>query len=500
MTKLLIVDDESFTREGLMDLFDWKSLSVKEIRQAFDGINALEICKNFQPDILLTDVRMPRMDGIKLAFEIREIYPNCEIIFMSGYSDKEYLKSAIKLKAVNYIEKPLDEAELLETLKNAIISHNQAEKLKENIKKKCALELINQNYENIKNLISAEAYTKLQNSNFVTVLINLVDLIPHLEENIINNIQNIIKLYDYESFLSFFEKDKLLLHIYWNQDNIPLCNIDLMEAMFFSLSKYLATIGRHFICVGKTVDSIKNINESYLSAEITLGRVFYYDYNSILFYKPDAGSYSIDTKVFNNFKELFLKKEKQECILFIKRLTNAIKIHSNTSISYVKDIYIKLLFSIYENSEKRAGSKPNYIEEILNLKTLNEIEAYVLSHLVAIIDKDRITPSCGNPVLSAVKYINDHYADNDLSLDIISQSTFVTPAYLCVLFKEQMGSTLNKYINDFRLEKSKELLQNPNIKISEIASMVGYSDGNYFTKIFKKSTGKTPSEYRRSCI
>ena len=90
MVKLLIADDESFTRQGILETIPWKALNISEVREAYDGQNALEIIKDFEPDILLTDVRMPRLNGIELSFKVRELYPNCSIIFMSGFSDKEY--------------------------------------------------------------------------------------------------------------------------------------------------------------------------------------------------------------------------------------------------------------------------------------------------------------------------------------------------------------------------------------------------------------------------
>ena len=105
--KLLIVDDEELTRTGLISSIDWDSLGITEILQADDGVNGLEMARLHKPEIILCDVRMPRMTGIAMLERLEKILPDCVPIFMSGYSDKEYLKAAIKLKAVNYIEKPL---------------------------------------------------------------------------------------------------------------------------------------------------------------------------------------------------------------------------------------------------------------------------------------------------------------------------------------------------------------------------------------------------------
>ena len=103
--KLLIVDDEELTRTGVISSIDWQSIGIQEVLQADDGINGIEMARVHRPDIVLCDVRMPRLDGIAMLEQLEEILPDIVPVFMSGYSDKEYLKAAIKLKAVNYIEK-----------------------------------------------------------------------------------------------------------------------------------------------------------------------------------------------------------------------------------------------------------------------------------------------------------------------------------------------------------------------------------------------------------
>ena len=114
--KLLIVDDEELTRTGVISSIDWQSIGIEEVLQADDGLNGIEAARTHQPDIVLCDVRMPRMDGITMLERLEDIIPDIVPVFMSGYSDKEYLKAAIKLKAVNYIEKPLNPDEIREAI------------------------------------------------------------------------------------------------------------------------------------------------------------------------------------------------------------------------------------------------------------------------------------------------------------------------------------------------------------------------------------------------
>ena len=119
--KVLMVEDEELTREGIRMSIPWESLGITEVHMAEDGEEGLRKALEIEPDIIMADVRMPRMDGITMAFEIRKILKNCRFIFVSGYCDKEYLKSAIQLSAVNYIEKPIEPSEIVDALKKSIL-------------------------------------------------------------------------------------------------------------------------------------------------------------------------------------------------------------------------------------------------------------------------------------------------------------------------------------------------------------------------------------------
>ncbi|SFB56396.1 two-component system, response regulator YesN [Cohnella sp. OV330] len=120
MIKALIVDDEKNTRDSLREFVSWRAMGVGSVETAKNGLAALEMALREMPDLLLTDIRMPKMNGIELAAKIRELSPDCQIIFLSGYADKEYLKEAIHLKAVSYIEKPLDVKEIEAVIMKAI--------------------------------------------------------------------------------------------------------------------------------------------------------------------------------------------------------------------------------------------------------------------------------------------------------------------------------------------------------------------------------------------
>ena len=219
MVKLLIVDDESYTREGILDTMPWEDLSITDVKEAFDGINALEILENYEPDIILTDVRMPRLNGIELSFKARELYPNCSIIFMSGYSDKEYLKSAIHLKAISYVEKPIDLYELEVSLKTAVAEVQKSKILYKNIKNNIVLDLINSKTTNeIDVLLSShynlDTYIELKDKPFVIVFLNLINTLD-LDENLfISELEKIINIYNIKPLISFINKKQIILNLF----------------------------------------------------------------------------------------------------------------------------------------------------------------------------------------------------------------------------------------------------------------------------------------------
>ena len=191
MVKILIVDDESYTREGILETIPWEDLSITEVKEAFDGINALEILESYEPDIILTDVRMPRLNGIELSFKAREIYPNCSIIFMSGYSDKEYLKSAIHLKAISYVEKPIDLYEL---------------------------DVLLSSHYNLDN------YTFLKNKFSVIVFLNLINSFD-LDENLfISELEKIINIYNIKPLISFINKKQIILNLFLPKNDNSFIN------------------------------------------------------------------------------------------------------------------------------------------------------------------------------------------------------------------------------------------------------------------------------------
>lgn len=511
MINLLIVDDEIFTREGIVEILPLKDLGINETRQAFDGIDALNIAKDFEPNILLTDVKMPRMNGIELAFEIRKLYPECSIIFMSGYSDKENLKSAITLKAITYVEKPIELYELEDAIRSAISENLKSKTLKDSIETKIALAMTNNdNKSDIENIVnshfSKEIQENLYKSFFVTILLKVQSPIKNEKYKLIESLKSICSLYMFNSFISIKDENNIILQLFFsnNDNNYTDIKSHLFNSLFISIGEYLSNYTNYYICVGNIVDKIHEVSKSYKIAYEMSNYTFFYDYNSILLPTNHiTDNYIVSENIYIEFDNYLAKEDNQHLILIVKNLTSDIRTFTSTSTSYVKDIYYRLFLKIFDFSTHRNISineslNSSYVfEQILKCSNIFILEKFLIDKINEFFIILKNQTSKNNPVLSVLEYINNNYSDSNLCLDQISKNTFLTPAYICVIFKEYTSTTVNKYINEYRIEKAKLFLKDSNIRMSDIATKVGYSDGNYFSKIFRKSTSYTHSEYRR---
>ena len=512
MIKVLIADDERFTRQGILDMVDWDKLNVSEVKEAYDGINALEILKDFEPNILLTDVRMPRLNGIDLAFKARELYPNCMILFMSGYSDKEYLKSAIKLKAINYVEKPIEIEELEENLNNAILEFVKNTTIHNSIEHTIANEISSiDNSEAVNSIISSyfskDFNDKVVDGQYVSVLIKIYKIIPN-KHLFIDKIREIIHGCGLEGFVSMQNEKDIVLQIFFSKNIKSIHNSNVFQSFFATLDEYIKNYSHFYIFVGYIVANMQDMHKSYASASSLDTLSFFKDYNSVIYFEevPHKTCATIDPNAYSAFKRNLNNEDKQAVLSDINNITSEFMLNCGTDINEIKNVYNKLLLHIFNFCHSRNINLNNSVNEntsfntILQFNNIFEIKHYMLEIIKDVFLCLKEKNIYNEPALNIIKYINEHYNSYDLSLEDISKNTFLTPAYICVIFKDFTGKTVNKYITEYRIMQAKELLKDSNIKMNDIALKVGYRDGNYFAKIFKKETGYSPSEYRRKFL
>ena len=402
MIKAIIVDDEHLTRQGLLEYVDWKSAGIVVVGEATDGLEGLDLVKEVQPDIAICDVRMPKMDGIELAKKIREEFPNCRIIFLSGYSDTEYLKSAIKLKALDYIEKPfnlIEFQELINKTSQSIINERQ------------------------KRLEEQREAMKMEKSRLYFKNSLIAEVLKGGYSDI-NKLREALELLNIE----FPFKGDYLCGIFRSQYDIE------QEKILEVVNSYGVRSNIYFI----------------------------------------SGSIDKDVVVLFSLKHRDMLREVQSYCNEVLEHLNIEEKHSITA-------------SLGSLQKSIDGMKLSHSEakEALNSK------GYKVNSRVIIYD-----PNKDKSIIRDIEsYIQENYQES-ISISSIASAVYLTPQYLCKLYKIETGETVNDYITKVRIEASKVLLKDRKYKLYEISEKVGYNDANYYARVFKKITGLNPSEYR----
>ncbi|MFV0363563.1 MAG: response regulator [Suipraeoptans sp.] len=518
--KLLIVDDEKLTREGILNSINWESLGIFETLEADDGLNALKVANENHPDIILCDIRMPRMNGIQFAEQIKDLLPNTSIIFMSGYSDKEYLKAAIKLKAVTYVEKPLNPLEIEEAILSAKEEHlhniNNLEN--ENIGSihksgKLAL-LFTKNYKENKDAINSlcSEMNILPTLKFTAYIVKTDEQFTPSDEiySFVNEFKIFLESFHMNTIYTMLHDSYHVFHVYGENEPSRKIQTDI-ECLLGSRFKHF---GSHYIGKGVTVLGISKVFQSYTSAVVALQSSFFFmpetvleaDNTDIHDVQPYAEA---PTDSYTMFSELLLSKEKDEVSALLNTLYSFYNNNSKALQSQVKGLYFRLFTSL-SDAAKEFGihasiegshipdSEDKIMQVLDKLFTFEALHTYIkngVSELFILLEE---SPQEDSNIYLIKEFIGKNYERESLSVKEISDHVYLSVSYVCTYFKNQTGTTLNQYITEYRMQRALQLLKDPRNQISDISSKVGYSNGNYFSKSFKKYTGVSPSKYREN--
>lgn len=525
MLTILIADDEQHIREGIANSVNWHELQIDMVFQAMDGEQAYQIALENKIDILLTDIRMPIVDGIQLSKEILKLYPDCIIIFMSAYSDKEYLMSAIKLKASNYLEKPHQIGKLRDVLDEAVKKYreNEYNKLKsimvENnykismplIKNEIALLSINKNTDMnlLMDCIKNEILGITANTPYITVIIKTVDFFDHnvyeprgrnSRAEFFSQLSRVLSSKGLLCFYGTRDEEEYIVHIYGSRDFTFFDQKIILSLLELWLSQLKNK--KLFVSIGTVVPDFTHIYKSYEGAKAALKKCFFRGYGSIVSYVHEIARIEIiEKEIIAQFTEAIEGGKNDFAFQLVQDFSVQLFKYENADIDEIKNVYCKLM-AILLNSLQNYGisylskyENDNTIRnEIYLIHTLDELDKFSKELMEAYFNTVKQIKNTKSISLIII-YIENNYADKTLDINKISEHTFLSPAYMCTYFKRETGKTINQYITDYRLNKAAEFLKDKKFRISEVAGLIGYDD-NYFARIFKKKFGTSPSEYR----
>lgn len=516
--RLLIVEDEKLAREGLLKIIDWAKFGIDRIFVAEDGKQGLQMVKMYRPDILLTDIHLPGMDGIALAEKVCKLTPQCRIIFLSAYSDKDYLKAAIKLKALSYLEKPVVVEELMqvmaETVKecNEIASETLTKRL--NFRQKVNRIALKMTMPSMEETVIGELNELMgktcvnNNMAAVTFLIKARTDMLQEPDTIWSDVEDYIDqlMKEMNNMATYVQKreDCLALHVFFTQEPSATSLYYICK----QLKQKISSFCNCYVVCGKTVSHIVRTYESYNSAVVLLQKTFYYPIGQILIYdknecefdKPFVSSdyqditadilRSLETmdseNVLRRLGELYEKLQRKK-VMFVER---------------VKEIYFDLLFEIFRNAQVNMihigmdeSENSTWIDKIRSYN-LDELDDYIKQATVLLFQSAENFRDEKSLIKMIKEYINRNFCDYKLSVKTISEYVKKSNSYICTVFKNETGTTINQYLTDVRMEKAKQFLKDPKYNVAEISIKVGYNDNSYFGRAFRKNIGMTPMEYR----
>lgn len=502
MLTILIVDDEKLERNGIKFLLNKENADF-HILEAVNGKDALGVLSAEHVDILLSDVKMPYMNGLELAKQAKELNPAVEIVIFSGYNDFFYAKEALKYGVVDYVLKPVDPEEFHRTLKRIFGNILQRE-------------------EKEKELIRGRDYlTKYFLINYL--LTGNKELADNLEENLTSEdhvIRHCTHMILVNASNGFFdtEEERFIENLKEEiQREFYYVNLDLNEALFLFTEKYsdYETLAEHiyhffskqyesecYFAISRRLETWREMPEEFRMLEKLLEEQFYQPDHHVFMYEEKEAEQRTpeeDSMIMKQITKDIMYKDIAHIRQDFKKMEQKYRRDSHFSEMYVKFVFASILKEICEHTstgdEKVLSKKIDRLYRCKKLQDVLDIVSGAIDEFETYI-KER--ENGFREEITAVKsYIHHHYGEQDIGAEKLASLVFLSPGYLSTVFKEETGETLNRYIREVRMNKAKELLENTNMKISKIAREIGISNNSYFSRSFREFFGCSPESCRK---
>lgn len=534
--KVFLVEDEMVIRRGIKNSIDWEKEGYIFCGEASDGELTYPMIIKEKPDILITDIRMPFMDGLELCKLVKKELPNIKILILSGYDEFDYAKEAIRLGVTEYLLKPISSGKLLEALNGVSESIRREKEDKDLVRK--YMEEMRENTEHEKqkffeqmiagNLSMADALEtgKKYEMNLSAGMYNLLlfrftlgeenrksgELLGEAEYAIEKLTERLEYVFEFQrgvegwAFLLMADNEEQM------SERVKELSKDLEEIM-----KNYSTIA-YFGGIGQPVARLRELEESFREAERALAARFTMELNRIISVEDIRMAQNVDTLddiEITSFGEMEKTRTMLEKFLnngaedeideFVDVYINELPEENLKSVLMrqyiIMDAYI-VMMSFCEKIEGIEGEMQAQSEELKNsmktIQTLEEIKNYIRMLLKKIIGvRDTISGRRYSDIIEIAKdQIRKTYMSDEISLNTIAAEVGMSPSYFSSIFSKEMGKTFVEYLTEIRMDRAKELLMCSSMKTSEIGYEVGYKDPHYFSYIFKKTQNCTPKEFR----
>ncbi len=520
---VFLVEDEVVVREGIRNSIDWSKTEFNLCKEAPDGEIALSEIKEVKPDILITDIKMPFMNGLVLSKILKKTMPWIKIIILTGYDEFDFAKEAISIGVDEYLIKPVDSVELLLTLnKVAQVIKDEREK--------------SLNVEQLKVEMASINYIKREYilNNLMLGMANTEEVLTYAKENKIELLAKYylvmiifleVENYNYKEYLKALNcakfiignDDNSILFSSGNDKNIILFKNFHKKSMEEHVFKAANTIKYEVenqtecyvsIAIGDIVEKIQEVSSSYKSADKTLKYILTFNRRKIMCFRDIYEKSSLENNAFDNSvidkikyaEKSDIHKIVEECLNLLGESENSSMLHRYHVLMNVISFCSKMITSLEgdpnEILEEEIKKAILISWECEDRESFGNVLRCILTKTLDFKDSQSGL-KYGNLIKKARDYIEEHFGHEDISLKFVADYVGLSPNHFSSIFSQEMGETFIEYLTNVRVNKAKDMLINTNKKLSDIAYSVGYSESHYFSAIFKKYCKITPREYRR---
>lgn len=543
MLKIFLAEDEVIVRETIKRMIPWEELGFELVGEAADGEMALPLLIRQKPDLLITDIKMPFMDGLTLAKLAKKELPELKIVILSGYDDFNYAKQAINIGVEDYLLKPITKNALIERI-SEIRSRYEHEKTQKEYYEKFQREM--------------QAYEKNSSRDFFEALVRgSMDMMEVYKKAEKLGVDIVAEAYNILIFTMNSEEDfsgQKEDYSEWEAESLEMLeeffsghpSAMLFRSNIFSYGVLLKgqkesikeitkeCVGKiqgilkrkeskreWFLAVGQPVERLSQIKKSYHTASrafsqryLYVENILYYDEMEMMEHRSgqadtndNAYLKKVDVNALNPaILQKFLSNGiQEETENFVKDYFYAIGQEPMESLVFRNYVILNVRFSVITFLKglgcDTEGMEPENTEEILaeSGKNIESAIAYaekMVSQAITI--RDQNSGNKNRSILkTAVDFIESHYMEEEISLNTVANVANVSANHFSALFSQNMGQTFIEYLTSLRMNKAKELLRCTGMRSSEIAGEIGYKDAHYFSYLFKKTQGMTPSDYRK---
>ena len=518
--KVFFVEDEIITREGIRDNVDWRASGFEFCGEASDGELALSLLHAAQPDVLITDIKMPFMDGLQLSKIVRERMPWVKIIILSGHDEFEYAQKAISLGITDYLLKPVTVHKLQTVLQKLNVQLDQERKEQENLKR--LQEQIEDNRAMLRERLlfklmvgsvsPADAVEKGQMLGLDLIARHYLVVILKLE------LGDRTEQYDHDEYqqvqqvltgLAEKNPDIFVLKRDWGdmilimKGSTPEYLEEERDLLLEEISQAVTkTRYRLSIGMGASKERIADICQSFVDALVHLQNPVHAGRAGLNQFVEQRELLKLDKRVIENYLHCGSKAEFER---FFSAYVGPLSETALRSALIKNYVFVDVMLATAKLVDELGGEvdkvipEVNSIETILsNVQSVEQLREQVYNMISIGLAYRDSHPSRQHMHLirQAKEYIEHQYADPDLSLNEVAAQANLSASHFSSVFSQETDQTFKEYLTEIRINKAKELLRMTTLRSADIAYQVGYNDPHYFSSVFKRNTGLSPIEFR----